>query len=87
MDSEELTEWMQFYNLEPFGGDTAYIGHAIVAATVANTHRAKGKKAAKVEDYMPRWKPKKAQTVEEQIQLAQMWTAALGGQDLRGEGE
>lgn len=85
MDSAELTEWMAFYNLEPFGGDTQFIGHAITAATVANANRGKGKKAAKVEDYMPKWK--RAQTLDEQIQFAAMMTVALGGQDMREGGD
>jgi hypothetical protein len=78
MDSFELTEWMALYRLEPFGGDTPYIGHAITAATVANANRGKGKKGAKVEDFMPKFNHK-AQTPEEQIQFAAMMTAALGG--------
>jgi hypothetical protein len=74
-----LLEWMAFAELEPFGGDTVYIGHAITAATVSNVNRGKGKKPAKVEDFMPRF-GKKTQTVEEQIQFAAMMTAAMGGQ-------
>jgi hypothetical protein len=86
MSSQELTEWLAFYTLEPFGGETQYVGHAITAATVANSNRGKGKKAAKVEDFMPKFGPKKAQTVEEQIQFAAMFTAAMGGTvDLGGE--
>lgn len=85
MDSAELTEWMAFYQVEPFGWDAHAVGHAITAATVANANRGKGKKPARVEDFIPKWK--KPQTVEEQIQFAAMMTAALGGHDLRGEGD
>lgn len=79
MDSKELTEWIAFYSLEPFGGDTQYIGHAITAATVANANRGKGK-PHKIEEFMPKFGPKHQQTVEEQIQFAAMMTAALGGE-------
>ena len=73
---------MAFYSLEPFGGDTSYIGHAITAATVANVNRPKGKLAYKVEDFMPEF-GKKAQSIEEMLQIAQMFTIGLGGQDKR----
>lgn len=79
MSSREITEWMMFYQIEPFGSDTQYIGHAITASTVANSNRGKGKKAAKMEDFMPKFERKKAQTVEQQIQFAAALTAALGG--------
>jgi len=74
MSSAELTEWIAFYSLEPFGGDTQYIGHAITAATVANVNRGK-KKAAKVEEFMPKFE-QKAQTVDQQIQIAAMFASA-----------
>lgn len=79
MDSRELTEWLAFHSIEPFGGDTQYIGHAITASTVANANRPKGKKPMKVSEFMPQIGKRKPQTTEEQIQFAQMLTAALGG--------
>lgn len=80
MDSAELTEWLAFYTLEPFGGETPYLGHAITAATIANANRGKkGGKPAKPEDFMPKFGKRKGQTVEEQIQFAAMMTAAMGG--------
>lgn len=82
MSSDELTEWAAFCLLEPFGGDAEYLGDAIVAATVANVNRGK-RKPAKVEEFLPKFR--KGQTVEEQIQFAQMMTLAMGGQDMRGE--
>ena len=77
MDSRELTEWAAFYTLEPFGGDTEYIGHAITASTVANANRGKNKKAAKVEDFMPKWE--KPKSVDEMIGFAAAMTLAMGG--------
>jgi len=73
---------MAFYALEPFGGDTGYIGHAITASTVANVNRPKGKRPYKVDDFMPEF-GKKAQSVEQMLQVAQMFTIGLGGQDKR----
>ena len=84
ISSAELSEWAAFYLLEPFGGDTAFIGHAITASTVANIHRAKGQRAYKIEEFMPKFE-KTEQSVDEMIQVAQMLTIGMGGKDLRSE--
>jgi hypothetical protein len=77
MSSAELTEWLAFYTLEPWGGELDYLGDAIVASTVHNVQR--GKKAAmKPEDFIPKFRHK-AQTISEQINIAAMLTTALGG--------
>ena len=82
ISSRELTEWSIFYQLEPFGNEVNFYGHAITAATIANTHRKKGVKAFKPEDFMPVFE-KPEQTVDEQIVFAKMMTVALGGKDMR----
>ena len=87
ISSREIAEWMAFSQLEPFGSEAGYIGHAITAVTIANTHLGKGQKAKDVEDFMPKFGPKKEQTVDEMLQFAQMLTIGLGGKDLRGEKE
>ena len=74
---------MIFYNREPFGGDTQYLGHAITASTIANVNRGKGKKAFTADDFMPEFKENKPQSTEEMINFAAAMTAALGGQDNR----
>ena len=86
ISSREITEWMAFGQLEPFGVEVGFIGHAITAATVANVNRAKGQKAYPVTDFMPDLgRTKEPQSVEEAIQFAEMYTAAMGGKDLREE--
>lgn len=65
MSGHELMEWMIFYQFEPFGVDAQFLGHAITSRTIANTNRAKGKRAYKVEDFMPKFQPKKKQSAEE----------------------
>ena len=85
--SRELTEWMAFEQLEPFGSRASYYGHAITAATIANVYRKKGAKAYTAEDFIPKFTPPKAQTTTEMIEFAAMMTAALGGQDLRERDE
>jgi hypothetical protein len=79
ISSEELSEWIEFFRLEPFGQEADWLGPAIVASTVANVNRGKGKKAFEVADFMPRFEPKKEQTTEEMIQMAAMFTIAAGG--------
>jgi hypothetical protein len=83
MDSAELTEWIAFYELEPFGYEIGMLGHAITASTVANFSmaREKGAKAYKVEEFMPKFDRK--QTPDEMINLAAMYTIGLGGEDKR----
>lgn len=57
-------EWSVFYQLEPFGSEADFMGHAITAATVANANRPKGK-AAKVKDFMPRFEMRRSKSPEE----------------------
>ena len=82
MSSAELTEWMAFYQVEPFGGDADYLGHAITASTIANVNRSKNQKPFTPADFLPKFE-KQEQTTGEQLQIAAMFTSALGGQDLR----
>ena len=84
MSSRELSGWMAYHLVEPFGGDTPYIGHAITACTIANVNRGKNTKAMKPVDFMPKWE-QQVQSVDQMINIAAMYTAGLGGQDLRGD--
>ena len=77
MSSAELTEWLAFYNLEPWGGELDYYGHAITASTIVNA-RPGTKKKVKPEDFIPKFR-RKAQTTGEMINFAAMVTAAMGG--------
>jgi len=83
MSSREITEWMAFGQLEPYGAEAFYLGFAIVAMTVANVNRPKDQKAYRVQDFMPGKKEK--QSVAEMIQIAQMMTIGLGGKDKRNK--
>ena len=87
ISSRELTEWMAFGQLEPFGAEANFLGHAITSKTIADVNRGKGQKPFEVSDFMPRMEGKKAQTVEEQIQIAHMITIGMGGKDLRKKEE
>lgn len=78
ISSQEINEWMAFAQLEPFGADAGYLGHAIVASTVANANRGKGQKAMKIDDFMPKFQKEK-QGVDEMINIAAMMTIGMGG--------
>jgi len=83
MSSRELSEWMAFEQLEPYGAEAAYVGHAITSMTVANASRSKGQKAYTVQDFMPTMGKKEPQSQAQMIQFAEMYTIALGGEDKR----
>lgn len=85
MSSHELTEWMAFASLEPFGGDTQYLGHAITASTIANVNRGKDKRAFEVDEFIPKFRKQKQQTADEMMQFAEMMTIGLGGKDMRNK--
>lgn len=57
ISSRELSEWMVYYELEPFGEERADLRAGIVASTVANVNRdpKKQKKPFAAQDFMPKF--------------------------------
>jgi hypothetical protein len=53
MGSDEITEWMAFYQIEPFGDMRADVRSGVIASTFANANRAKNSKPFTPEDFMP----------------------------------
>jgi hypothetical protein len=53
LGSDEISEWMAFYQLEPFGDFRADYRSALVTSTFANAHRQKDSPPFKPEDFMP----------------------------------
>lgn len=55
MSSRELTEWMAFYSLEPFGYVANLHGHAITASVIAEVNRDSEKKSEPftAQDFIP----------------------------------
>lgn len=86
MPARLFTEWMIFYNLEPFGEQRADLRAAIVAATIANANRGKNQRAYKVEDFMPRIDADDAREPDNDALLAKVrnLNAAFGGEDKTG---
>ncbi len=78
MSSEEFSEWIAFYELEPFGRYADFQGHAQTAAMVYNVHRGKDDKPIEPDDLMPK-EYESPQTVEQMKQIAAAFTLGLGG--------
>lgn len=70
IDSEELTLWHAYYNLEPWGEERADIRAAIVASTTANCFSTK---RHKLTDFLPKWEKPEPQSWE----VSQAYFAAL----------
>lgn len=51
---DEFLEWMDYYQIEPWGEWRADLRTGIVASTVANVFRGKGK-STKPQDFMPKF--------------------------------
>ncbi len=86
ISSQELTEWMAYYALEPFGEERADLRAGIVASTVANTARDPKKRARpyRPQEFMPTFdRQSKRQTWQQQLRIVEMLNAAFGGKDLR----
>lgn len=55
VDSREFAYWKAWYRIEPFGEERADYRSAIIACTIANAHRQKGRSAFKIDDFMPKF--------------------------------
>lgn len=79
ISSRELSEWAAYERITgPLGADRGDVQAAIIAATVANTARSKGR-VLQPKDFVPKWDRPKAMTPEEMWQAAMQANAALGG--------
>ena len=77
VDSRELSEWMAYYQLEPFGNVREDLQAGIVASTIANVNRGKNDKAFQPSDFMP-FMEKPEQTVDD---MKAVMDAIAKGQD------
>jgi len=62
VDSREISEWMAFAKVEPFGEERADIRSAIIACTMANMWLGKNQKPYKITDFMPKFEPDEPQS-------------------------
>lgn len=76
---------MVYYQIEPFGGEAQFLGHAITASTVYNMLRDPRKtKAAKPEDFIPKFEEAmqecELKSPEELWLNFKTWAMAFGGE-------
>lgn len=89
MPSSLLTEWLAYDQIDPLGSGRIDAGFGLVAATVVNVNRKKGRRAVKPIEMYPPWDKEYAkrhpakQTWQDQLLIVEMMNMAMGGKDLR----
>lgn len=89
MSSEELSEWMAYARLEPFGENQSFYRTGIISSTIANCFRSKGQKPFKPQDFMPQpvnYDLRNKRQSPEHIKTMFMGLSKLFGKK-KGEGE
>ncbi len=61
IDSAEYAEWIAFHSIEPFSYERSENMLCLVAAILANTHRDKGTRAYKPDDFKPQYGRKRVE--------------------------
>ena len=69
IDSKELSEWMAFFQAEPFGEQRADLRSALISCVMANAWRGKKQKAFKLDDFILNFEPPKKMDVEDMKQI------------------
>lgn len=77
ISSAEITEWMAYYDLEPFGEKRADLRSAIVSKVIADANSEKNK-SFDVDDFMPQFREER-QSVAEQENLVRNLQKMFGG--------
>jgi hypothetical protein len=74
-------DWLEYAQIEPFGEERADLRAGIIASTVANClARQKGRPAFRVEDFMPKFRPRAVeQKTPEELLSKVMWLNQLFG--------
>jgi hypothetical protein len=57
LNAKQISEWIAYSNIEPFGEERADLRSAIIACTIANCNRGSNQAAFKVSDFMPKFEP------------------------------
>jgi len=81
-DSRELSEWMAYFSMEPWGTEIEDWRAGMIASVIANANRdeKKRRKPFEPKDFMPqRIAPEQEeQSWEEQARLLEMWFRTAG---------
>ncbi|MGM0409187.1 MAG: phage tail assembly protein T [Bacillota bacterium] len=91
MSSKELTEWMAFYTLNPFGEEREDLRTGIIASTIVNAIQSfgdsKNKKEYKPQDFMPEFYEEEEDKQNKLLSIVENLNKAFGGKDLRDKGD
>lgn len=80
LSSQQLAEWIAYFQLEPWGEERADLRAGIVASTIANVNRsAKQRKAFEPKEFMPRFDAEPEAPETSALRLMAQMRAALGG--------
>ena len=83
ISSKEMTEWIAFFKLEPFGGHADDARFARLQCLLANIHRdPKKSRVFRPNQFMPDYE-RRAKTSQELLRTVEMLNTAFGGRDLR----
>lgn len=57
ISSRELSEWMAYYRIEPFGQEARWLRTGVIASTIANVNRNEKKRSKPFEpsDFIPQF--------------------------------
>ena len=55
INSRELTEWIAYWQIEPWGEERADYRSGMIASVIANVNRGKGGRRYKPQDFMPKF--------------------------------
>ena len=53
IDSQDITEYKAYYQIEPFGVEQDYIQSGIISSVIANVNKGKGSSPFKPSDFVP----------------------------------
>ena len=83
-NSRQFAEWQAEYELSPWGEERADLRAGIIASTIANVNRGKGK-AFSPGDFMPEFdkQPKQRQTPEEMAAVMTQFAARHNAHEKR----
>lgn len=78
-DSRELSEWMAYFSMEPWGTEIEDWRAGMIASVIANANRdeKKRRKPFEPKDFMPQ-RIEEEQSWEEQARLLEMWFRTAG---------
>ena len=86
ISSHEITEWMAYYRIDPFGYWRADVQTGIVASTIANANRdpKKQNQALKPDDFIINWQEQRSVDQSDKlVKQVEVINSAYGGQDKR----